>query len=75
MKAIDIIIGSLLVVLITITLVYTVKLDQHNKQLIKTVKPLLEERDTTSSLRNYEVLTDSITNVCLKWVNGDEYDK
>jgi len=38
---------------------------------IKTVKPLIEERDTTHSLRNYEVMTDSINKLYKDWFNDD----
>lgn len=38
---------------------------------IKAVKPLIEECDTTHSLRNYEVLSDSINNLYKDWLNDD----
>lgn len=38
---------------------------------IEAVKPLIEERDTTHSLRNYEVLSDSINNLYKEWLKND----
>lgn len=47
---------------------------QAAKNFAKTVIELIEERDTTHSLRNYEVLTDSLNNVCKEWLD-DGKDK
>ena len=43
------------------------KLDAKQKKFIGKIQPLIEQRDTTHSLRNYEVLTDSIKNEFVKY--------
>lgn len=42
---------------------------QHKatKEIVETVTNLQMEIDTTSSLRNYEVLVDSLNNTIKKW--------
>lgn len=41
------------------------------KNLIELIDSLSTERDSTHSLRNYEVLTDSINNLCGKWLEHE----
>ena len=48
--------------LVTIGINLYIKYTTTNN-FIKAVKPLIEECDTTHSLRNYEVLSDSINNL------------
>lgn len=38
---------------------------------IEVLDSLVIERDSTHSLRNYEVLNDSINNLCKQWQNDD----
>lgn len=48
---------------------------QRTLHFIEMVEPIIEERDTTSSLRNYKVLTDSLNKICKQFVedgNGKE---
>lgn len=45
---------------------------QRTLQFIELVTPIIDERDTTSSLRNYKVLTDSLNKICKQFVeDGD----
>lgn len=44
---------------------------QSAKNFIEFVTPLIEERDTTHSLRNYEVLSDSINKAYKDWLEDD----
>ena len=44
--------------------------DKATKNFIKTLDSLIIERDSTNSLRNYEVLNDSINNLCKQWQNN-----
>lgn len=41
------------------------------RNFIELIDSISTERDTTSSLRNYEVLTDSINNLCKQWLEND----
>ena len=47
---------------------------QATKHFIELLDSIKAERDTTHSLRNYEVLTDSINNLYNMW-HGDEDNK
>ena len=58
-----------LAVLVFITICfYSVNEQQRTLQFIEKVTPIIDERDTTSSLRNYEVLTDSLNKICKQFV-------
>lgn len=59
-------IAAIVVVGIEIQLYFKYKATEN---IIEVVKSLDEERDTTWSLRNYEVLTDSINNIIKEWRN------
>lgn len=59
-------IAAIVVVGTEIQLYFKLKATEN---IIKVVKSLDEERDTTWSLRNYEVLTDSINNIFKEWRN------
>lgn len=64
----------IILVLLPIMTALDVHLYYKNKateNFIELVKSIEEERDTTYSLRNYEVLTDSLNNLILKWRKGD----
>lgn len=64
----------IILVLLPIVTALDVHLYYKNKateNFIELVKSIEEERDTTYSLRNYEVLTDSLNNLILKWRKGD----
>ena len=41
--------------------------DKSTKNFIETLDSLVIERDSTNSLRNCEVLNDSINNLCKQW--------
>ena len=43
--------------------------EKATKNFIETLDSLIIERDSTNSLRNYEVLNDSINNLCKQWLN------
>lgn len=43
--------------------------EKATKNFIETLDSLVIERDSTNSLRNYEVLNDSINNLCKQWLN------
>ena len=45
--------------------------DKATKNFIETLDSLVIERDSTNSLRNLEVLNDSINNLCKKWYNDE----
>lgn len=45
--------------------------DKATKNFIETLDSLVIERDSTNSLRNWEVLNDSINNLCKKWCNDE----
>lgn len=45
--------------------------DKSTKNFIETLDSLVIERDSTNSLRNWEVLNDSINNLCKKWCNDE----
>lgn len=49
--------------------------NKKQKEFINKIVPLIEERDTTSSLRNYEVLTDSLNNLYKEWYKHDTSNK
>lgn len=57
-------IAAIVVVGIEIQLYLNYKATEN---IIEVVKSLDEERDTTWSLRNYEVLTDSINDIIKEW--------
>lgn len=69
---------TLAVIVFAVSCFFSVKAyieQQRTLQFIEMVTPIIDERDTTSSLRNYEVLTDSITKICKLFVedgNGKE---
>lgn len=45
--------------------------EKATKNFIEVLDSLIIERDSTSSLRNYEVLNDSINNLCKQRLNDD----
>lgn len=45
-----------------------------SKEFVTRVNPILEEMDTTYSLRNYEVMRVKLYNEVKRWEDGD-YDK
>lgn len=45
--------------------------DKATKNFVETLDSLVIERDSTNSLRNWEVLNDSINNLCKEWQNDD----
>lgn len=64
----------IILVLLPIVTALDVHLYYKNKateNFIELLESIEEERDTTYSLRNYEVLTDSLNNLILKWRKGD----
>lgn len=48
---------------------------KSSENFIKVITPLIEERDTTYSLRNYEVLTDSINKLYKDWMENETGSK
>ena len=48
---------------------------KSSENFIKFITPIIEERDTTSSLRNYEVLTDSMNNCYKRWAEDEAGSK
>ncbi len=44
---------------------------KSSENFVKFIKPVIEERDTTSSLRNYEVLRDSVNKCYKQWEDGE----
>jgi len=67
-------INVLLAVLAATLLLISVNLyfrHQAAKHFAETVITLIEERDTTHSLRNYEILNDSLNNVCKEWLENE----
>ena len=45
--------------------------EKATNNFIETLNSLIIERDSTYSLRNYEVLNDSINNLCKQWLDDD----
>lgn len=45
-----------------------------SKEFVTRVSPIIEEMDTTYSLRNYEVMREKLHNEVKRWEDGD-YDK
>lgn len=41
---------------------------QSVDNLIEVTSPIIQEMDTTNSLRNYEVLSDSLNNIYKRWL-------
>ena len=48
---------------------------KSSENFIKVITPIIEERDTTYSLRNYEVLTDSINKLYKDWMENETGSK
>ena len=48
---------------------------KSSENFVKFITPIIEERDTTSSLLNYEVLTDSINNCYKRWSEDEAGSK
>ena len=48
---------------------------KSSENFIKVITPIIEERDTTYSLRNYEVLTDSINKLYKDWMENETISK
>lgn len=75
MKKLDLILAVLLglVLSFSISLNYHLLLKQkHNTEMVQRVQPILEEMDTTYSLRNYEVMRVKLHNELKQW---DGYEK
>lgn len=51
---------------------HLLKKQKHNTEMVQRVRPILEEMDTTYSLRNYEVMRVKLHNELKQW---DAYDK
>lgn len=69
----------ILTVLMCLALVFSISLNyhllqkqKHNTEMVQRVKPILEEMDTTYSLRNYEVMRVKLHNELKQW---DAYEK
>lgn len=75
MKKLDLILTVLLglALAFSISLNYHLLLKQkHNTEMVQRVQPILEEMDTTYSLRNYEVMRVKLYNELKQW---DAYEK
>lgn len=49
-------------------LVATERIYSNQQKLYEKVSPIILELDTTNSLRNYEVLSDSLNNIYKSWL-------
>lgn len=45
--------------------------EKATNNFIEALDSLVIERDSTNSLRNWEVINDSINNLCKEWQNDD----
>lgn len=44
---------------------------KSSENFVKFIVPIVEERDTTSSLLNYEILRDSVNKCYKQWEDGE----
>ena len=44
---------------------------KSSENFVKFIEPIVEERDTTSSLLNYEILRDSVNKCYKQWEDGE----
>lgn len=44
---------------------------KSSDNFVKFISPVIEERDTTSSLLNYEILRDSVDKCYKQWEDGE----
>lgn len=72
---IELVVLGCVCVCLTIVDINLYNYNQRQKEFINKIVPLIEERDTTSSLCNYEVLTDSINNLYKDWLKDDTSNK
>lgn len=72
---VDLVVLGIVCVCLTIVDINLYNYNKKQKEFINKIVPLIEERDTTSSLRNYEVLTDSLNNLYKEWYKYDTSNK
>lgn len=70
-EELELLVLGIVCVCLTIVDINLYNYNKKQKEFINKIVPLIEERDTTSSLRNYEVLTDSLNNLYKEWYKND----